>query len=800
MAKNKTEYHEKFDDVFIVERDFVKQRWEAKAERRISKAKAERLEPPAEPPFDPDNLRGLALSGGGIRSASFCMGVVQQLHVAGVIDRLHYMSTVSGGGYTGCSLSWFLAAEPETPGGPRFGAERDNFPFLGGDAAGIRNAAVAPEKKKEGPIDGRKVLDYIRQRSSYLNPGAGFSIVSAIAIVLRSLIVSLVGYILLAALLFVVVARLELKDRGPVDAGLPFPWDTPWLYAIPIAAAMLIGILSIVYSLLAPLPFAEKVNYGLRRFYQIVAGVILGLGAASLALALVMELIGVFTGEGSFGPGRPGLGNLPILGALTAAVGAVGGLVFQAIKQAGTRLMVRIAFVTLPPASLLLLVAGIGALGFSLADFYGDHWVRLLVGTALYCLYANINLTGLHRFYRDRLMESFLPDYGNIRSDRQAARTSADDRHLADICGVEDDGPYHLINAHVVLKSGAKARFRSRQGDSFLLSPLFCGSEATGYAGTRDWLPSRRFALARPVGPMRLPTAMAISGAAANPHAGADGQGITKGGAVSAIMTLLNIRLGYWVPSPRPTKRGWRRRSNFWPPNFLFPGVKQGLLGLGHHERANWLELSDGGHFENTGIYELVRRGVSTIIFADGSTDPEVALSSFANALEKIYIDFGVTVEFDRRAHFTDLMKGTALPQDAIAQRLHFARAGFAIATLKYPPIGDRPGYEGTLIYIKSTMVRDLPTALYSYKATNPLFPAESLADQFFSEQQFEAYRALGFALTKAMTAYVRDGRRKRAAALAKALGLDARSRPRTARAARKPLLNPSPPKSRPSP
>ena len=152
-------------------------------------------------------------------------------------------------------------------------------------------------------------------------------------------------------------------------------------------------------------------------------------------------------------------------------------------------------------------------------------------------------------------------------------------------------------------------------------------------------------------------------------------------------------------------------------------------------------------------MYELVRRGVRTIVFADGSTDPEIALQSFANALEKVYIDFNVQVTFDEKdLHFTGLMKGSSDPDDHVAKKLELAKAGYAIGTIRYPKVDGKEVPPGTLIYIKSTMVRDLPAALYSYKAVNPVFPSESLADQFFSEQQFEAYRALGFALTRAMT------------------------------------------------
>ncbi len=740
------EFEDKFDAVFKAELDYVRDRWNKKLERRSWWRGGLKS-------FSSSELRGLALSGGGIRSASFCMGVVQALHVERIIDRLHYMSTVSGGGFTGSSLTWFLSRKGEESS--RWGTRRDNFPFCGGEAVAVRNAQEEPPQRTSAPIDGRKVLDFIRQRSSFLEPGAGLTKISAAAIVLRSLFVSLAGFGLLAALFFLPLLALDLLDRGgPHEIWSRIPKELNWPLATVAAAASILALGAVAYSLFTPLPIGEKANYGYRRVYQIVSGTVLTIGLAALALALVFEMI-LFITEGRAVAAKPNFKDLPLLATIWAAAGAGGGFLIKKLQGAGSGLLVRLAMWVVPPISLLLLLAALGAAGFMIADqaMRGDWWIALVVATLIYCLYTNINLTGLHRFYRDRLMETFMPDPESIEKDAPAGMTSADSMNLADICGPDDDGPYHLINGHVVLMGAREARFRSRMGDSFVMSRLFCGSEATGYVRTMTWLKKRRFVLARPVGSLSLPTAMAISGAALNPNAGGDGQGITKSPAVSALLNLLNLRLGYWVPSLRPGLFG-RARSHWWPPNFIFPGVIQGLLGLFHHERGNWLELSDGGHFENTGVYELVRRRVRTIIFADGSTDPEIALQSFANVLEKIYIDFNVTVHFDpdeKALHFTNLMKGTGQPRDLVAEKLQFAQAGYAVGTIKYPAVGDKPPETGHLIYIKSTMVRELPVALYSYKATNPLFPSESLADQFFSEQQFEAYRALGFALTRAM-------------------------------------------------
>ena len=756
------EYHDRFDSAFKEELQYVKARWLAKEERRWEEAvtlyllreaeaqadgeatpKPPAGQPPGPESFDPDRLAGLALSGGGIRSASFCMGVVQQMHAAGLMDRFHYMSTVSGGGYTGCSLTWFLSQG--------FGTREDNFPFWGGSPAALRNAGDSVRQRRTGPLDGRTVLDYIRQRSSYLNPGAGFTAVSAIAIVLRSTLTSLFGFILLGALFLWLAVRLRLFDHPLPPLGLDIV-ATGGLICLGLLAASVI-----YYSLATGIPQQEREAYDRRRLYQRWAGTVLTVGLVLLGLSLLDELMDGLRE----GPNLP-KGSAAMFGMIASALGAAGGLVARGGDSARPGILKTVVMAVVPVVSLVLLLAGIGILARLFAEAAVARGLpglgALFLLTLIYCITTNVNLTGLHRFYRDRLMETFMPDAADILADGQAAQTDADAWPLAEICGPETDGPYHLINAHVVLLGATKARQRSRSGDGFVLSRLYCGSEATGFIATADWAgAARRFGL-RPIGPMRLPSAMAISGAALNPRAGGDGEGATKGGVVSALLTILNLRLGFWAPSPAKVASAKRGNSYRWPPNFIRPGVVQGLFGFAHSEKGHWLELTDGGHFENTAIYELIRRRVLTIVFADGSTDPEISLSSFANLLQKIYVDFGVTVTFGEPADFTRMMKGSAIrePGDVLSERLQLSASAYSVGTIRYPETDGRPAMTGTLFYIKSTMTQGLPPGLYSYKASNPLFPSESLAEQFFSEQQFEAYRALGFAQAASMVEEVR--------------------------------------------
>jgi hypothetical protein len=735
-------YADKFDDVFAAEFALVSKRWRGLKEH---------------------NLSGLALSGGGIRSAAFSLGAVQQLHHCGALKQIHYLSTVSGGGYCGASLTWFLAMEGPD-GAPCFDLSRDNFPFTGGEAAGLRrNSGLQGPACPAGELGGRPIVDFIRQRSSYLLPGAGMDLVSAFAIVLRSVVISLFGYLLLMSLFALLILWVGMPTWA--IAGLPAAFVLSGAVIVLLLASM------IVYSIVAPAPRLDKIGYGFRHYYQRWAGTALR-SAAGIAVFGIWLLVAVPEESSAFAALRrqfidviEGLLMSPQAAAGAGGAGALGGLLTRALVNARQSLGARFTLAVVPPLALVLLVFALGIGGLIIAKTVLDlenagWWIALLVVFfLLYALYANINLTGLHRFYRDRLMETFMPTLDDVREDRRITTTGADEAALAAMYPQGHQGPYHLINTNLVLLDGALARYRSRGSDSFVLAPLYCGSESTGFVRTADWTPGPirtgwrpRFSwFIRPVGPLTLPTAMAISAAAVNPRTGADGQGMTRRASVSTLLTILNLRLGCWLPSPQ-IERYPPWLATFYPPNFFIPGLSQGLLGFGRDENSTWVELTDGGHFDNTGLYELVRRRVKTIFFVDGTEDPETSFASFANAVEKIYIDFNVKIRFGPDNSFTRLMVDADVSNTPLARRFRLAEDGVAVAELIYPAEKDKRRLKGTLYYIKATMTPGLPPALYSYKADNSAFPWEPTTDQFFTEKQFEAYRALGFALAKRLS------------------------------------------------
>ena len=294
---------------------------------------------------------------------------------------------------------------------------------------------------------------------------------------------------------------------------------------------------------------------------------------------------------------------------------------------------------------------------------------------------VNANYIGIGRMYRDRLMELFMPDKEAIRDNQWRRAGNADQFALTRL--VDESGtpqrPLHLVNCNVVMVGARQDRFRGRGGDSFVLSPCFSGSSATGWIETSK-LGDGHFTLA---------TAVASSGAAASPHAGVAGRGITRNPLVSLLLSLTNVRLGYWIRNPRASRvpRAWHK---WFPPNLLAPGIRQGLFGSGTTENAFFIELTDGGHFDNTGLYELIRRRVRIIVLSQGSQDLGYSMDDLANAIQRVRVDFGVHIRFTSEAYPLGAMRPAelgAVVQPRLGAR-HHQVSGHGIAGHPAVPAG----------------------------------------------------------------------------------------------------------------
>jgi hypothetical protein len=671
-----------------------------------------------------DEYTGLALSGGGIRSASFCLGVMQALVSGGILKKMDYLSSASGGGYLASALTWFL--KRGLADGSPAGTDPENFPF-GKAGAGARNQRKNPNA----------ILDYLRQHGCYLTPGNSLDFISFIGYSLHTVFISLVVYFSLATLFMFGIQSVPflfhdvpLPDVMHAD-GTPLLVTNMFLLAAIVFGGFFLAT-SVIYSLLTRTPFGSSVwRYSFRAYAQVTLGIYLKLIVICLVFGSLPVIHDVLL---KLKAHIQAAGISTVLGTLMGMYSNYRDQRSQKEPDAGSSMTSLVAAV--------LIIYGLLLGAFILAniihhssglEFLAPLAVLGFIAVVLGC-FININYVSLHRMYRDRLMEAFTPDIESVATNRWGLATEADDALLENMCQSPNRRPYHIINTNLVLVNSKAAKYRGRGGDCFILSPLYCGSDATGWRRTSDYMKRGSRGLT-------LPTAMAVSGAALNPSAANNGRGSSRNRWVSILYTVLNLRLGYWILHPK------REGSVLFTPNFIKPGLTESILGKGLRETRSVLELSDGGHFDNLGLYEMIRRKLKTIIVCDGGADAKFTFDDLANAIERVRVDFGARILFkDRELDLSGVLPGSA-GNETTDVKYQAAKRGFAVATIQYAPGRDGKSVEGTLIYIKATMVRDLPTDIYSYKSAHSAFPHEPTADQFFDEVQVEAYRELGYYL-----------------------------------------------------
>ncbi|MDD5699504.1 MAG: hypothetical protein PHH77_12895 [Victivallaceae bacterium] len=263
----------------------------------------------------------------------------------------------------------------------------------------------------------------------------------------------------------------------------------------------------------------------------------------------------------------------------------------------------------------------------------------------------------------------------------------------------------HVINTALNLVENNNAAWTERKADSFTFSPLHCGNRRLGYCKTENY-----FTGSAP-SPVSLGTALAVSGAAVSPN-----MGYHSSIPVAFLLTLFNVRLGCWLRNPG-------KRRNILP--LSFQSLVNEAIG-NTNDDSSWVYLSDGGHFENLGLYEMVMRRCHIIVVSDAGCDPDYKLEDLGNAVRKIRIDLGISIEMH------DFKVES--PQHA-----HCC----ALGIIKYGEV-DAEALDGYLIYIKAGMCSQEALDVISYSKSHAKFPHETTQDQFFSESQFESYRTLG--------------------------------------------------------
>jgi len=372
-------------------------------------------------------------------------------------------------------------------------------------------------------------------------------------------------------------------------------------------------------------------------------------------------------------------------------------------------------------------------LGIDQAPLGAAFLVLLAVGLLL-SWRVDINLFSMHMMYRNRLTRCYL---GATNSDRQPEPFTGfdenDDLPLGALVQPREGSstiqrPYHIVNAALNLVRGRQLAWQQRKAASFVFTPQYCGYLLTDppkpnppeiFARLRAGVYRPTFEFASGGGGMKLGAAFAISGAAASPN-----MGYHSSPPLAFLLTVFNVRLGKWCGNT-VDRQTWRRKG---PSGGLYLFME--LFGM-TDERSRFVYLSDGGHFENMAIYELVRRRCKLIVACDCGADPKYTFDDLANAIRKCYTDFGIEIDIKVDRLGPDRAKDEESPH-------------FAIGTIHYENV-DKNAKPGKLVLLKPTLSGNEPRDVLSYAAANVEFPQQPTADQWFDEDQFESYRKLGY-------------------------------------------------------
>lgn len=157
------------------------------------------------------------------------------------------------------------------------------------------------------------------------------------------------------------------------------------------------------------------------------------------------------------------------------------------------------------------------------------------------------------------------------------------------------------------------------------------------------------------------------------------------------------------------------------------------------NEDSPWINVSDGGHIENLGVYELLRRRCEIIIVGDGEGDGMGAFPGLSCLVRLANIDLGIRIEFQNG----DLEKLLPLDRDGNLKSCDDI-AYYAVAKIHYPSTDNLSAETGYMLYMRSNVGCIQDPVVRSYQKVEPAFPHQTTADQSFDEVQFEAYRRLG--------------------------------------------------------
>ncbi|MBS0164323.1 MAG: patatin-like phospholipase family protein [Nitrospira sp.] len=773
---------------------------------------------------------GLALSGGGIRSATFCFGLLKALAQNQVFHRFDLLSTVSGGGYIGATVGKLFHNAAQT-----------------GQSAEDVEAALAD-------ADTRWFAFWLRANGRYLIPRGGKDLLFAVANFGRNLVGVHIELALLCLLLGSLLVGFDLALWQWADClySRNTCWQPSWVTMATLDAFsrwpslwILTPPLILVAASLAAAYWAlpSKSGDGLSAQRWIVAALclvgywkllshwsaqkagILGPDALQLPGWLLLTAGGVLMGW-VFGsiialvlssryPNSPdvsrnrltaGLARTLKVGLIFFVLGLVDVMAWLlanakaehhgAVGTAVVLTMVALRAVlpkiadlprSLTPGTRINLNGLINLIGVFVLLLLLVFWVSIVHRSATLALFYNtrgilqfslswnwlgvitlpavlmiglsfrnrdfLNRSSLYTFYRARLVRAYLgaANVARFSGHPQAATTayqrheiaralsvSVQDVHPGDDVAMVDyaphagGGPVHLVSACVNQTHDPRGGLfnQDRKGLQITVGP-----QGMARVGEQGW-----HAVERQAG-LTLGAWMAISGAAVAPGLGSS----TKSG-IASLLTMSGIRLGYWWDARSLQRKAGHASQRHVSKYAQLLAELQGRFD--GTDRADWY-LSDGGHFENTAAYALLREECALVVVADCGADPRYAFGDLENLVRKVRIDLQAEITFlkPRMQCAATTRLATEPVGSTIFGSLNDLASADSQACLALARIDYRSGKTGYMVVVKPNMCVGLPVDLVNFKADHPLFPQEPTTDQFFSEAQWESYFHLGYTM-----------------------------------------------------
>ena len=669
---------------------------------------------------------GVCLSGGGIRSAAYGLGALQQLQSLNVWKRVAFVSAVSGGSYIAAAVAitkhTYTQPNKSSGGGGGDADLGDGNPFEPGSA----------EER------------HLRNHTNYLAPTL-FDKLRAAGEWFGGLVVNLT---VVAALIWIVAAVAAVLARSAAVApqlslltAAGSPEEFIGIRGAPMAQdALLVSALFVIVtgvaSSLLPNGDAKAIS---RRFAEIFAWVAFGLlallvlvPAASVLWNLMMEAAAA----------------IPVISASVAGL-AIGGWLLAVLKSVLAQKQATVM------AAIAGLIVPVGAVFF--LSWAGWQQVKMPLPLFTVLFFAAISVVAsamlvptirpsMFPFYRRRLKGAFAWADG----EKQTVALSAlkGERPELTVCAAANYSPSPITPP-------------GRSAFPYAFSPTVSGLETDGtnkpwMVGTGDL--SHLFKKENGTD-LEVIDAVAISGAAVSPTMGKRTMALYR-----ALLAISNVRLGVWIPNPllrhiwgKPpdlkegvAESGSGQRKRFEGAPRHLPWFMKEVLGQ-HGPTADFTYITDGGHYDNLGLLTLLRKGCRRIICFDAGGEDIDHFTSLAQAMMLAEAELNVQLDFNPSPDLWPAVPRDDQSEEAGQKRWYSRRASsadslpevqkdYTVVNLTFP---DEPRH-GVLIYCKTTVTVDTAWSVKDYRIRNPNFPNIPTLRQLYDDERFEAYRELG--------------------------------------------------------